>query len=69
MHQPEPLMAAGFPAAAAAPGIMGLPANNSPANGEYLKSKLKKIWIKFLEIIIILLDQIMPIWIVFSDFL
>ena len=40
MHQPLPLMAAGLPAAAAAaaPGIMGLPANNSPAKGEYLQS-------------------------------
>lgn len=41
MHQPEPLMAEGLPAAAAAaaaaPGIMGLPANNSPAKGEYLQ--------------------------------
>ena len=34
-------MAEGFPAAAAAaaPGIIGLPANSSPANGEYLKGK------------------------------
>ena len=41
MHQPEPLMAEGLPAAAAAaaaaPGIMGLPANSSPAKGEYLQ--------------------------------
>ena len=36
-------MAEGFPAAAAAaaPGIIGLPANNSPANGEYLEGKIK----------------------------
>ena len=34
-------MAEGFPAAAAAaaPGIIGLPAKSSPAKGEYLKGK------------------------------
>ena len=44
-------MAEGFPAAAAAaaPGIIGLPANNSPANGEYLKGKRNIFYFQFYD--------------------
>ena len=44
-------MAAGLPAAAAAaaPGMIGLPANNSPAKGEYLKDKKNRQIVDFLD--------------------
>ena len=48
-------MAAGLPAAAAAaaPGMIGLPANNSPAKGEYLKDKkIVKLLIFWITIVL-----------------